>query len=249
MENLLDIKDLTVQAGDKTIIHSLSLSIPQGKVHAIMGPNGSGKSTLANVLMGHPDYEVTSGDILFQGSSILSLSPDERAKQGIFLIFQYPVALPGIPLAQLIRKSTHAILGPQGYPKTRDFFKALRNYTSQIQLSQGILERSTNDGYSGGEKKKAEALQMAMLQPKLVVVDEVDSGLDIDALRHVAKVMKVMQNDQRSFLVITHYQRILNLVRPDRIHIMKEGKLVQSGGFDLVEQLEKMGYEELKEVS
>jgi Fe-S cluster assembly ATP-binding protein len=242
MQNHLEIRNLHVEIEGKEIISGLDLVIPRGEVHAVMGPNGSGKSTLANVMMGNPRYEVTNGDILFEGRSLLEMSADERARAGLFLSFQYPVELPGIPLNRLIRKASSSVLGPEAYRSPKVFDASMKEACSSVGVTEEVVSRPTNEGFSGGEKKKAEVLQIEMLKPRFVILDEVDSGLDIDALNGVADVINRMRNRNRSFLIITHYQRILSLVTPDRVHVMKDGRIIRSGGASLVKELEQAGY-------
>ncbi len=240
----LEVTELQAGIGENHILKGVSLQVPAGEVHAIMGPNGSGKSTLANVLMGHPDYEAVGGSALFDGEELLDMSPDERARKGLFLSFQHPVPLPGISLLQLVRNSTAQILGERGYSSALDMAQALHQSADGAGLSRELLSRAANDGFSGGEKKKSEVVQMAMLKPRLVILDEVDSGLDIDAVRRVAKSVGRLRDEGRSFLIITHYQRILDHVTPDRIHVMQDGQIARSGGPELAAELERSGYGE-----
>jgi Fe-S cluster assembly ATP-binding protein len=245
MNEFLNISDLTVSIKDKQILKGLDLVVPKGEVHAIMGPNGSGKSTLANVVMGHPEYTVDSGDVRFEGESILELPTDERARRGIFLSFQYPVALPGVSLQQLIKRSMSLMPGAQSYPTPRKFAKALEEMGELASMPKEMFARSANDGFSGGEKKKGEIVQMGMIRSRMIILDEIDSGLDIDSLKGVAKAINALRNAERSFLIITHYQRILSHVRPDRVHVMRDGRIVRSGDASLAEELEKAGYVEM----
>lgn len=244
MTALLEIKDLRARIGDKEILKGLSLTIQQGEIHAIMGPNGSGKSTLANVLMGNPNYEVTGGDILFKGESLLEMTPDERARKGLFLAFQYPVAIPGVTLVNFMRQAVNAVRG-QEVP-IREFRETLFAKMDLLKVDQDFARRYVNDGFSGGEKKRAEMLQMAMLQPAMAVLDETDSGLDIDALRTVAEGVNTLMNENMGLLLITHYQRLLNYIKPQFVHVLIEGRIVKSGGPELAEQLEASGYDELE---
>ncbi|HPR64907.1 MAG TPA: Fe-S cluster assembly ATPase SufC [Thermoanaerobaculia bacterium] len=249
MIQLLSLSGVKAGIEGKSILKGVDLELPPGEVHAIMGPNGSGKSTLANVIMGNPAYEFEGGDILFHGSSILELSTDERARLGLFLSFQHPVSLPGISLLSLIKKSTGCVLGPDAYPTSKSLFQNIHALRDLAAIPADMISRETNEGFSGGEKKKAEILQLGMLRPRVVILDEIDSGLDIDALKSVSTVVNSLRDDARSFLIITHYQRILSLIRPDRVHIMKEGRIVRSGGEDLVETLEQGGYAEIEAAS
>jgi Fe-S cluster assembly ATP-binding protein len=242
VKNYLEINDLRVENGGKEILKGLDLTVPQGEVHAIMGPNGSGKSTLANVIMGHPSYTVSSGTMRFDGKDLIELSTDERARLGLFLSFQYPVELPGISLTQLIKKSTSLFPGPAQGMNIRDLVSSLEKQGKVVGLPAEMLSRSTNDGFSGGEKKKAEILQMGMIQPKMIILDEIDSGLDIDALKGVASAINDLRNPDRSFLLITHYQRLLSLVWPDRVHVLGSGLITRSGGAELALELEEEGY-------
>lgn len=241
----LTIEGLEASVAGTPILKGLSLTIPAGEVHAIMGPNGSGKSTLANVLMGHPDYDVTGGTASLDGEDLLAMETDERARAGLFLSFQHPVSLPGVSMMQLVRKATGEVLGKEAYPTALDMARSLHEAAAQTGLSKELLSRGANEGFSGGEKKKGEIVQMAMLRPRMVVLDEIDSGLDIDALRQVADTVSAMRQSNRSFLLITHYQRILDHVVPDRIHIMQDGQIVRSGGPELAGELERLGYDQL----
>ncbi|MGE0600340.1 MAG: Fe-S cluster assembly ATPase SufC [Dehalococcoidia bacterium] len=244
MPKLLEIRDLHANIGDKEILKGLTLSIDKGEVHAIMGPNGSGKSTLANVLMGSPSYTVTGGDVLFKGESLLSLTPDVRARMGLFLAFQYPVAVPGVTLVNFMRQAVNARRG--GDVPIREFRETLFKKMDLLKVDQDFARRYVNDGFSGGEKKRAEMLQMAMLEPSMAVLDETDSGLDIDALRTVSEGVNALMNPEMGLLLITHYQRLLNYIKPQFVHVLVDGRIVKSGGPELAEHLEAAGYDEFE---
>lgn len=244
--SLLEIKNLHVEIEDegKKILNGLNLTIEKGQVAAIMGPNGSGKSTLAYVLAGRPGYEVTEGDILLNGESILEMEPNERAAKGVFLAFQYPVEVPGVATMTFLRTALNAQRKLRGENEisTPEFIKLVRNTSDKLGISQDMLRRGVNVGFSGGEKKRAEILQMAILQPSLAVLDETDSGLDIDALRIVSEGVNRLRSPERSMIVITHYQRLLNYIVPDVVHVMAKGRVVRSGGKELALELEAKGY-------
>jgi Fe-S cluster assembly ATP-binding protein len=242
--SLLEIKNLHVQIEDKKILNGLTLTVEKGQVAAIMGPNGSGKSTLAYVLAGKPGYEVTEGDVLLDGESVLEMSPDERAAKGVFLAFQYPVEVPGVATMTFLRTSFNAQRKArgQGELSTPEFMKLVRETSGQLGISQEHLRRAVNVGFSGGEKKRNEILQMAILQPRLAVLDETDSGLDIDALKIVADGVNRLRSPDRGMVVITHYQRLLNYIVPDVVHVMAKGRVVKTGGKDLALELEAKGY-------
>lgn len=243
----LVIKDLHVNIGDREIIKGLSLEVERGKVHAIMGPNGSGKSTLSKVIAGHPDYEVTSGDILFDGESILEMEPDERARKGVFLAFQYPIEIPGVTIANFIRAARQARL-PEGEElEATDYYAELYEKMDKLEIPRTFTARSVNEGFSGGEKKRCEILQMAMLEPSYAILDETDSGLDIDALKVVSHGVNALRGGDLGILLITHYQRLLDYIVPDYVHVLVDGKIVLSGDKDLALQLEAKGYDWVKE--
>lgn len=243
---MLEIKNLHVKLKeeDKVILKGLSLSVPKGEVHAIMGPNGSGKSTLAYVLSGRAGYEVTEGDILWNGESILELEPDERAAKGVFLAFQYPMEIPGVGGMTFLRTALNALRKARGQDEltTPDFMKLVKEKVQALNIELDMLKRPVNVGFSGGEKKRSEILQMALLEPTLCILDETDSGLDIDALRIVAEGVNALRSPDRAFVVITHYQRLLNHIVPDKVHVLAGGRIQKSGGKELALELEKSGY-------
>lgn len=246
--NILDIKGLAAQIEDNPILRGLDLTIPAGEVHAIMGPNGSGKSTLASVLAGREDYEVTGGSVSFDGADLLDMDATERARSGLFLAFQYPVEIPGVSNINFMRaalngKREHEGLDPIG---GKEFLDLVKEKASLVQLDGRLRNRSVNEGFSGGEKKRNEIFQMAMLEPKLAILDETDSGLDIDALRIVADGVNAMRSPDRSFLVITHYQRLLDYIVPDVVHVLVNGRIVKSGPKELALELEAKGYDWIK---
>jgi len=239
----LEIKDLHANIGDREILKGLNLTIPKGEVHAIMGKNGSGKSTLAKVMAGHPSYEVTGGDVLLDGESLFGLEPDQRARAGLFLAFQYPMEIPGVTIANFIRAALQARL-PEGEElEAVEYYKSLYAHMDALKMPRTFTSRSVNDGFSGGEKKRCEVLQLAMLKPAYAVLDETDSGLDIDALKIVAEGVNTLRSPETGFLVITHYQRLLNYIVPDVVHVMVDGRIVRSGGKDLALKLEAEGYD------
>ena len=254
----LVVRDLHVAVEGKGILKGLDLEMRKGQIHALMGPNGSGKSTFANTLMGHPRYEVTSGDILFKGQSILEMQPDERSRAGLFMAFQYPVAIPGVTVANFLRSALNARLAP---PETngkgamparrgiapKEFRSLLREKMALLRMDEAIASRYLNDGFSGGEKKRAEILQMAVLRPEIAIMDETDSGLDIDALRVVADGVNALAGPEMGVLVITHYQRILNSIKPHHVHVMVDGRIQISGGPELAHELESRGYDWVRE--
>ncbi|MFN6992372.1 MAG: Fe-S cluster assembly ATPase SufC [Fervidobacterium sp.] len=249
MSSELQIKDLHVSVDDKEILNGVNLTIKQGEIHALMGPNGAGKSTLSYVLMGHPNYKITSGKIFFDGNDITELSPDERAKLGLFLAFQYPVAVPGVSLFNFLKSAYNAVKGKSVSNKgeelvsTLQFQKIINEKMKMLKLDSSFANRYLNDGFSGGEKKKAEILQLAVLEPKIAILDETDSGLDIDALKIVANGVNKLVGPNLGVLVVTHYQRILRYIKPNYVHVMINGKIVKTGGYELAEKLEEEGYD------
>ena len=244
---MLEIKDLHAGFEGTEIINGISLSVKKGEIHAIMGPNGSGKSTLAKVLVGHPAYEVTSGEVLFKGKNLLEMETDERSLAGVFMGFQYPIEIPGVNNAEFMRMAYNAQLVNEGKDEVDplDFDDILQEKMDLLGMENKYKERNCNDGFSGGEKKKNEILQMAILRPVLSVLDETDSGLDIDALRVVANGINKLNNDNNALILITHYQRLLDHVKPDFVHVLNQGKIVKSGGKELPHELEAQGYDRL----
>ena len=249
-QKLIEIKNLHVSVAETEILKGINLSIGFGEVHAIMGPNGSGKSTLANVIAGRPGYSVISGDIVYKGSSILEVLPEIRARAGIFLAFQYPVELPGVRTWQFLKSAIDAIRNENGQEelKIRDFDKLLEEKRKLMEMDPDLVRRSVNEGYSGGEKKRNEILQLALLDPTLALLDETDSGLDIDALRIVSHGVNIFKSPEKSVLIVTHYQRILDYITPDYVHVLVDGKIVRSGGSSLAMELEEKGYDWVKDV-
>jgi len=241
---LLEIKNLQASVDGRDILKGLDLTVTKGEVHAIMGPNGSGKSTLAHVLAGKPGYEVTGGSVTFEGADLLSLQPDERAARGMFLAFQYPIEIPGVTTMTFLRTALNAQRKTRGEPELTvpEFMKRQRDAAAKLSIDQEMLRRAVNVGFSGGEKKRNEILQMALLEPKLCVLDETDSGLDIDALKVVADGVNRLRSPERSMIVITHYQRLLNHIVPDVVHVLSKGRIVKTGGKELALELEAKGY-------
>ena len=246
---MLTIKDLCASVEDKEIIRQLSLEVKPGEVHAIMGPNGAGKSTLGNVLAGRPGYEATSGSVDFKGQDLLDLDPEIRAREGLFLAFQYPVEIPGVSNMELLKAAVDARRSHTGQPELSaiDFMKMAREASKAVDLDQSFLKRGVNEGFSGGEKKRNEIMQMMLLEPSLCILDETDSGLDIDALQVVAKGVNAMRSPDRSFIVVTHYQRLLDFIVPDYVHVLANGRIVKSGDKSLALELEAKGYSWLED--
>ncbi|MHB1543291.1 MAG: Fe-S cluster assembly ATPase SufC [Gammaproteobacteria bacterium] len=248
---MLELRNLHVAIGDRMVLKGVNLEVPAGELHAVMGPNGSGKSTLVQTLAGAEPYRVTDGQAHFLGSDLLAWTPEERARHGLFLAFQYPVEIPGLGNAYFLRSSVNAIRRARGEAEldAADFLSTLRSELSAMEMKPELLERSVNQGFSGGEKKRNEILQMKLLKPCLALLDETDSGLDIDALKIVARGINAMRDRKRGFLVVTHYQRLLDYVEPDRVHVLVNGRIVQSGEADLAQMLEQRGYDWLTELS
>ncbi len=245
--SILEIKNIKANIGEKNILKGLNLSLEKGKVHAIMGPNGAGKSTLSKTIVGHYDIEVTEGDILLRGESILEMEPEERALEGIFLSFQHPVEIPGVSNAYFLRTAVNAKRVHEGKEELNaaEFLREMKKTAQELGMKPEMISRSLNEGFSGGEKKRNEILQMQMLRPDVILLDEIDSGLDIDALRAVSEGINAMKDGERTFLVITHYSRILDYIEPDYIHVLKDGQIVHTGGPELVTQLEEEGYDSI----
>jgi Fe-S cluster assembly ATP-binding protein len=246
---MLEIKNLHVSIDGKKILKGINLTVNSGEVHAIMGPNGSGKSTLAQVLAGREEYEVTEGEIIYNGKNLLALSPEDRAREGIFLAFQYPVEIPGVSNTNLLKNALNEIRKYNGLEEVdaMEFLTLIKAKTKLVDLDQQLLSRSVNEGFSGGEKKRNEIFQMAVLEPKLAILDETDSGLDIDALRIVANGVNTLKSKDKSFVLVTHYQRLLNYIIPDFVHVLYQGKIIKSGGKELALELEDKGYDWVKE--
>jgi Fe-S cluster assembly ATP-binding protein len=246
---VLEIKGLRASAGDKEILKGIDLTVNAGEIHAVMGPNGSGKSTLAQVLAGHPAYEVTAGQVLYEGNDLLDMDPEVRAQAGIFLAFQYPVEIPGISNAYFLRAAYNEIRKAKGLEEvdSMDFLDLLEEKLQLVEWGPEIMSRAVNSGFSGGEKKRNEILQMAVLEPKLAILDETDSGLDIDALRIVASGVNALRKPDNATIIVTHYQRLLNHIVPDQVHVLSAGRIVRSGGKELAHELEARGYEWLEQ--
>jgi Fe-S cluster assembly ATP-binding protein len=244
-----EIKDLRVAVEGREILKGVSLAINKGEIHAVMGPNGSGKSTLSYALMGHPSYEVLGGEVLFKGKNLVDLEPDERARMGVYLAFQYPTVVPGVTMANFLRSALNAKRGYDGKDKSkaitpREFRSLLTEPMKKLRMDDSFLSRYINDGFSGGEKKRAEILQMAALQPEIAILDETDSGLDIDSIRYVSEAINTMRGPGLGVLIITHYTRILEFIKPDHVHVLVNGQVVRSGGPEVADELEKTGYKE-----
>lgn len=244
MDTMLEIRDLHASVDNNEILHGINLKVQPGEVHAIMGPNGSGKSTLAKVLAGREGYVVTRGQVLYQGKDLLSMLPEDRAREGIFLGFQYPVEIPGVSNMYFLKAALNSIRKHNGLEEldAMDFLALVKDKMTIVEMEESLINRAVNEGFSGGEKKRNEVFQMAVLEPKLAILDETDSGLDIDALRIVARGVNVLRRDDRSMVLVTHYQRLLNYVVPDRVHVLLDGAIVKSGGKDLALELEEKGY-------
>ena len=242
---MLHIKDLYTAVDNKKILKGLNLSGNVGEVHAIMGPNGSGKSTLANILAGKEGYNIAQGTVSYENENLLELSPEERARKGVFLAFQYPVEIPGVNNIYLLKAALNAIRKHQGKPEldAMEFMNLVKGKMKLVQMNEDLLSRSVNEGFSGGEKKRNEIFQMAVLEPKLAILDETDSGLDIDALKIVAEGVNSLRNKNRAFILVTHYQRLLNYIKPDHVHVLSKGKIIKSGGPELALELEEKGYD------
>ena len=245
---MLSIENLHARVGEREILKGLSLHVPAGEVHAIMGPNGSGKSTLAQVLAGREDYEVTAGSVVYRGQDLLAMAPEERARAGVFLAFQYPIEIPGVNNAYLLKAALNAQRQSRGEPPVDafEFMKLIKTKMEAVGVPKEFLNRSVNQGFSGGEKKRNEILQMLLLEPRLAVLDETDSGLDVDALKIVAHGVNSLRSPERSMLLVTHYERLLELIVPDRVHVLADGRIVESGDKDLALKLEEQGYAWLK---
>jgi Fe-S cluster assembly ATP-binding protein len=241
---MLDIKNLQVNVEGKPILKGINLHVNAGEVHAIMGPNGSGKSTLARALSGHPEYEVTGGEVTYEGKDLLDMDPDERAREGVFMAFQYPVEIAGVNNAYFLKAALNAKRKHQGQPEldAMEFMQLIKEKSKLLEIDQSMLSRAVNEGFSGGEKKRNEIFQMSLLEPKLAILDETDSGLDIDALKLVASGVNAMRMPERAIIVVTHYQRLLDYIVPDYVHVLSAGRIVKSGGKELALELEKKGY-------
>jgi Fe-S cluster assembly ATP-binding protein len=242
---MLSIENLHARIGDREILKGLSLEVPAGEVHAIMGPNGSGKSTLAQVIAGREDYQITAGRILYRGHDLLAMAPEERARAGVFLAFQYPIEIPGVNNAYLLKAALNAQREARGEPPMDafEFMKLIKNKMELVNVPKDFLSRNVNQGFSGGEKKRNEVLQMLLLEPRLAVLDETDSGLDVDALKTVAQGVNSLRSPERSMLLVTHYERLLELIVPDRVHVLADGRIVRSGSRELARELDERGYD------
>ena len=247
-DTMLEVKDLHASVGGNKILRGVNLSVPKGEVHAIMGPNGSGKSTLAHVLAGRPGYEVTKGEVLYKGKDLLTMNTEERAREGVFLAFQYPVEISGVSNVYFLKAAANAIRKHRGQPELDaiDFLQLVKEKAKVVDIDESLIKRPVNEGFSGGEKKRNEIFQMAVLDPALAILDETDSGLDIDALRIVAAGVNQLRSPDRSMVLVTHYQRLLDYIVPDVVHVLLDGRIVKSGGKDLALELEKKGYEWLE---
>ena len=241
---MLDIKNLQVRAEGKEILKGINLHVDAGQIHAIMGPNGSGKSTLARAIAGHPEYEVTGGEVTYDGKDLLDMDPDERAREGVFMAFQYPVEIAGVNNAYFLKAAVNAKRKQEGLPEldAMEFMQLIKEKSKLLDIDQSMLSRAVNEGFSGGEKKRNEIFQMALLEPRLAILDETDSGLDIDALKLVAAGVNAMRDPKRAIIVVTHYQRLLDYIVPDFVHVLSGGRIVKSGGKELALELEKKGY-------
>lgn len=241
---MLEIKNLHASIDSKEILRGINLNVKAGEVHAVMGPNGSGKSTLANVLVGREHYNVTSGQVLFENKNLLEMEPEQRAQSGVFLAFQYPVEIPGVSNIYLLKAALNAVRKARGEPEldAMDFLNLVKTKLNLVEMDQDFLYRSVNEGFSGGEKKRNEVLQMAILEPKLAILDETDSGLDIDALKIVSQGVNALRSPERAMVLVTHYQRLLNYIKPDFVHVLSNGKIVKSGDYKLAQELEAHGY-------
>ncbi len=242
---MLEVRNLHVSIGDTEILKGVNLTVNMGEVHAIMGPNGSGKSTLANVLAGRPEYKITGGEVIYQGEPLLEKTPDQRGLAGIFLAFQYPVELPGVRNRQFLKSAVDAVRAARGLEElsVRDFDKLYKEKIKLVDISPELMKRSVNEGFSGGEKKRSEILQLAILDPKLAILDETDSGLDVDALKTVAHAVNQLRGPSRAMILVTHYQRILNYLTPDYVHVLVDGRIIRSGGPELAREVEEKGYD------
>lgn len=246
---MLEVRNLHARVGQQPILSGIDLHVEAGQVHAIMGPNGSGKSTLAQILAGHDAYEVTEGEVVYRGRKLLDMEPEQRAREGLFMAFQYPVPIPGISNTYFLKAALNALRSHRGLPEldAMDFLGLVREKAKRLRIDSEMLERPVNDGFSGGERKRNEIFQMAVLEPKLAILDETDSGLDIDALKVVAGGVNALRSEDRAIIVVTHYQRLLNYIVPDRVHVLFQGRIVRSGGKELAVELEEHGYASLGE--